>query len=112
MKRIYRKEENDGRVGVEFFTPPHQLLICSEKLELTKFLELLNQLMDRRVMEMLDYIPTIRQVSRPVPKRVKIDLETCTESSLFEDASCRECKLHVRILFFTFHKMYLEIVLL
>lgn len=81
---------------MEFFTPPHQLLICSERTELAKFLELLNKLMDRRVMEMLEHIPTIRQVSRPVPKRVKIDLESCTESNLFEDASCRECKLHVK----------------
>ncbi|KAK7602728.1 hypothetical protein V9T40_006702 [Parthenolecanium corni] len=95
VKRIYKKEENEGRIGVEFFTPPHQLLICSERTELAKFLELLNKLMDRRVMEMLEHIPTIRQVSRPVPKRVKIDLESCTESNLFEDASCRECKLHV-----------------
>lgn len=89
---------------MEFFTPPHQLLICCDKTDLAQFLELLNKLMDRRVMEMLEHIPTIRQVSRPVPKRVKIDLESCSKGNLFEDASCRECKLHVSlypILFYT-----------
>lgn len=99
MKRVYKKEIDEGRVGIEFHAPPHQLLINADKSELRPFLELLYKLMDRGVMEKLEYIPILRQFSwrnsKTKSKSEPVYCSTC--DSLLADSMCKKPKINVGI---------------
>ena len=97
VKRIYKKEVSAGRVGIEFYAPPHQVLITTKNAEgLSNFLALFHKLMDRAVMERLEYIPILRQFPKTATKPRGIEAAHCVDcdsSSLYRKKPKVSCSV-------------------
>ncbi|XP_065214242.1 leucine-rich repeat protein 1 [Planococcus citri] len=102
VKRVYQNEIKDGKVGIEFRAPPHQLLIISTFEDLSRFIGLLKKLVSRKIVENMDYIPVI-----PAPNKLKLQttskfsknstsstvLDKCSPSAPIHNARNRWSKL-------------------
>lgn len=69
VKRIYEQQISTGKVGIEFYSPPHQLLIKSEPDNVLKFVNLLRKLTKRKIVENMDFIPVLPNLKKPQVKR-------------------------------------------
>lgn len=87
IKRIYQKEMNKGKIGIEFQAPPHQILINSTPEELLPFIELLRKLTNRKIVEKLDYIPVIPKLDKPKLRPTSKTSNTSGKSHIINQTS-------------------------